>query len=247
MPWFSPQVTETFQAFSASHIGALLLFIAAVLLLYRCRHWLQPKKRNRYGRYVLLGLLILSEAALNIWYMSTGIFHVSNTLPFELCSISLYMCVLMLLLRSKKILQIVYFTGIAGALQALLTPALDYPFPHFRFIQFFTAHIAIILAVLYMVWVEHAKPAWKSIGCAMLFLNVLLVIVGGINYITGGNYMFLARKPETASLLDVLGPYPWYLLSLEAVALGMFIVLYLPFPIAGRLCRRRTSEIPWRN
>lgn len=247
MSWFSPQITGTFQAFSASHIGALLLFIAAVLLLYRCRHWLQQEKHNRYGRYVLLGLLILSEAVLNIWYIATGIFHTSNTLPFELCSISLYMCVLMLFFRSKKIFQIVYFTGIAGALQALLTPALDYPFPHFRFIQFFIAHIAIILAVLYMVWVERAKPTWKSIGYAMLFLNVLLVVVGGINYITGGNYMFLAHKPETASLLDVLGPYPWYLLSLEAVAFGMFIVLYLPFLIAGWLLRGSTSEIHWRS
>ncbi|NEZ43505.1 TIGR02206 family membrane protein [Paenibacillus alvei] len=247
MSWFSPQITDTFQAFSASHFGALLLFISAVLLFYRCRHWLQQEKRNRCVRYVLLGLLILSEAALNIWYLATGIFHASNTLPFELCSISLYMCVLMLFFRSKKIFQIVYFTGIAGALQALLTPALDYPFPHFRFIQFFLAHIAIILAVLYMVWVEHAKPTWKSIGYAMLFLNVLLVVVGGINYITGGNYMFLAHKPETASLLDVLGPYPWYLLSLEAVAFGMFIVLYLPFLIAGRLHRSSSSEIHWRS
>ncbi|MDT8975217.1 TIGR02206 family membrane protein [Paenibacillus sp. chi10] len=244
MSWFSPQAADTFKAFSSAHMGALFLFIVTVLLLYRWRHWFRQEKHNRYGRCILISLLVLSEVTLNIWYVATGIFRAADTLPFELCSISLYMCVLMLLFRSKKIFHIVYFTGIGGALQALLTPALDYPFPHFRFVQFFIAHIAIILAVLYMVWVENVRPTWKSIGYAMLFLNVLLVVVGGVNYITGGNYMFLAHKPETASLMDVLGPYPWYLLSLEGVALGMFIVLYLPFLIAGRL---RTSSSTDKN
>jgi hypothetical integral membrane protein (TIGR02206 family) len=83
-----------------------------------------------------------------------------------------------------------------------------------------------------MVWVERFRPTFKSIGITMVFLNVMLVILVGVNYITGGNYMFLARKPDTASLLDVLGPYPWYLLSLEAVALVLFLLLYAPF--AGR-------------
>jgi uncharacterized membrane protein YwaF len=78
-----------------------------------------------------------------------------------------------------------------GAVQALLTPALGYNYPHFRFFEFFTAHIAISA--------------------------------------TGGNYMFLARKPDTPSLLDYLGTYPWYLLSLDGVAVVFFLLLYLPF------------------
>jgi hypothetical integral membrane protein (TIGR02206 family) len=60
-------------------------------------------------------------------------------------------------------------------------------------------------------------------------LNILLVVVYAVNRMTGGNYMFVSRKPETASLLDVLGPYPWYLLSLEAVAVVLFLLMYLPF------------------
>ena len=77
----------------------------------------------------------------------------------------------------------------------------------------------------------------------MGFLNFLLVTVGTVNFLTGGNYMFLARKPETASLLDVLGPYPWYLLSLEAVALLLFLVLYLPFAISDRVRRKSTQAV----
>lgn len=41
--------------------------------------------------------------------------------------------------------------------------------------------------------------------------------------------MFLAYKPETASLLDMLGPHPYYTISLEFVAsIGCFM-LYMLF------------------
>ena len=41
--------------------------------------------------------------------------------------------------------------------------------------------------------------------------------------------MFLRMKPTNGSLLDFLGPYPWYIFSLEAVAFIIFICLWLAF------------------
>ncbi|GGD66844.1 YwaF family protein [Paenibacillus nasutitermitis] len=227
--FFNAKPDGVFLAFSLSHLFALLVFVLSVIVLFLLRHWFQSGRRSRWGRYGLAALLILCEASLNIWYAAEGVYRVKSTLPLELCSISLYLCILMLLTRSQRLFQIAYFTGIGGAIQALLTPVLYYGYPHFRFIEFFTAHIVIILSVLYMVWVEGFRPTMKSIAITMAFLNVLLVIVLLVNNLTGGNYMFLTGKPETASLLDFLGPYPWYLLSLEAAAVVMFLILYLPF------------------
>ena len=53
-------------------------------------------------------------------------------------------------------------------------------------------------------------------------LNVLAAVVFTVNLVTGGNYMFLRIKPTTGSLLDYLGPYPWYILSLEGVSFYRF-------------------------
>ena len=78
-----------------------------------------------------------------------------------------------------------------------------------------------------MTWVEGYRPTLQSIKRTMIFLNILIPLVSFVNYKTGGNYMFLAHKPETASLLDMLGPHPYYIISLElARLLGVLFYIF---------------------
>jgi uncharacterized membrane protein YwaF len=44
---------------------------------------------------------------------------------------------------------------------------------------------------------------------------------------------FLNSKPDVSSIMDYLGPWPWYILSLEVVALAAFFILLLPFIVSG--------------
>jgi hypothetical integral membrane protein (TIGR02206 family) len=191
---------------------------------------------------LLIVALLVPEVGLNIWYVMTDIWNVKHTLPLELCSITLILSIVMLMTRSYFLYQLLYFAGLGGAVQAILTPNLDYPFPHFRFFHFFIVHSAIVLAPLYMTWIEKMKPTLRSIGLTMLFLNGLAIVVGLTDYVLGANYIFLLHKPSTASALDILGNYPYYLLSEEGLALVIFGLLYLPFSRIWRKSRLAQSS-----
>jgi uncharacterized membrane protein YwaF len=73
----------------------------------------------------------------------------------------------------------------------------------------------------------------------MLFVTI-------INYMLGSNYMYTLRKPATSSLLDYMGPWPWYLLVAEFVALFLFLLLYLPFALADRRAGEQTTNLATR-
>ena len=53
---------------------------------------------------------------------------------------------------------------------------------------------------------------------------------------SGGNYMFLRHPPRQDSLLDLMGPWPWYIPAAAALALALFWLLDRPFD--GRRARR---------
>ncbi|MCM3258985.1 TIGR02206 family membrane protein [Paenibacillus lautus] len=244
--YFDPQYPEAFAAFSVEHWIAIGICIILGLLLYLFRTAIASKPSlQKTVRWGLLAALALPEASLHVWYVSTGIWDPATSLPLELCSLTLFLSIAILLTDKRRLYPLVYFAGIGGALQAVLTPNLGYPFPHFRFFHFFVVHIAIIMTALYMTWVRGYRPTWKSIAWTMVFLNVSALLVGLVNLVVGSNYMFLMRKPDTASLLDLLGPHPVYIVVEELIALSLFILMHVAFfviPDRMRRSRRRKHE-----
>src|SRR5690606_7291799 len=210
---------ERFEPFADAHWAALIGLMIAVcaVLLFRSR--LRDSRVNRRVRIIIALVLGASELSLHVWYALTDGWGI-DTLPFQLCSIMVWLSAAALLTRVHKLYDAVFFLGLLGALQAMLTPNLDYGFPHFRYFHFFIAHIAIISASLFLLLVERYRPTFGSVMRALLWLHVLAIPAAITNMAAGTNFMFLARKPSTPSLLDLLAPWPWYLLQLEAVALG---------------------------
>jgi len=227
-----------FNWLSPPHLSALAAIISLNALIYLVRTRLTQPART-YLRLALAILLILQEVLLQLWELGAGIWSVDNSLPLQLCSLSLILTSLMLLTRSAGLYQVVYFWGVAGATQALLTPDIYYGFPHFAFLQFFTAHGLIVTGCLWMTFVEGCRPSFSSLGKAFLVTNLYAALVAVFNSLTGSNYLYLCQKPANPSLLDYLGVWPWYILSLEGLALTMFFLSVLPFqgaelPLLGK-------------
>jgi|GEM_PF-6894297 len=46
-----------------------------------------------------------------------------------------------------------------------------------------------------------------------------------LNWIFTTNYGFLSHPPEVATPFDYLGPYPYYLISLQLIAFTLYLIL----------------------
>ena len=221
---------SAFKMFSTVHITSMITLALLILLLFLSRNkWsTQQQKVHLSERFFALTLFII-DGCYYIWLVQTGRWDWGSSLPLELCSISLIVTILLLWTGNNKFYSFVFFAGIGGAIQAVATPVLDMNFPHFRFFHFFYTHFGIILTALYFTWVKGYRPTFKGVIQTMITLNVLLPFLFAINLLVEGNYMFLQQKPRGGSLLDFLGPYPWYVLSLEFVAFSVFSSLWLLF------------------
>ncbi|MCL6478414.1 MAG: TIGR02206 family membrane protein [Peptococcaceae bacterium] len=223
---------EPFKLFSMSHNIMLGLILLICLLIVGFRVNLRNVYANKIFRYILISIMMLLEIYVHIWLIIMDQWSITTSLPLHLCDVSIILSVIMLANKSYSIYELTYFWGFGGAVQALLTPDLGpFSFPHCIFFQFFLLHGSIVAACVFMTFVEGYKPTPRSIRKTFVITNVYAVFVAAFNVITGSNYLYVCRKPANPSLLDFLGPWPWYVLSLEFVLLFMCYLYYLPFVI----------------
>ncbi|KPL58915.1 hypothetical protein AM506_14570 [Rossellomorea vietnamensis] len=219
-----------FELFSASHLAAIMVSIGCMVGLYIFRDYVKGSMKNLL-KWVLVTFLVLSEVSFQVWYGLNDLWDVTINLPFQLCSMSLYLCTIMLISNNYRMFEISFFSSMSGAFIAIVTPELFFGYPHFRFFQFFLAHLSIVLSCLYMVWIVGYRLSFGSVIRAFMALNGIAVVAYAVNKVVGANYMFLMHKPYNASPIDYLGEYPWYLLSLEGGSLLLFLLLYAPFAL----------------
>ncbi len=214
-----------------------LLILASVPLLAALLAAFQMRipSSSRLLRLALAFLLFLSTTSYYAYFALQGSRMFPDHLPLELCDASLWLVIAALLTLKPAIFDLAYYYALAGASMSLLTPDLPPSSPTFLSVQYFADHGLIIATVLYLVWSGQARPRPGSILRALLVLNVYAAFVLIFDLIFKTDYMFLRAKPLTVSLLTYLGPWPWYILAAEPVALILFFLLYLPFrqPVAA--------------
>jgi hypothetical integral membrane protein (TIGR02206 family) len=214
-----------------------LLILAAVPLLAAMLAALHRKhpSSSRPVRVALAVLLFLSSALNFAYHASHGDRMFPDHVPLDLCDASLYLLIVALLTLKPILFDLAYYYALAGATMSLLTPNLTDATPPIMSVQFFADHGLMVASVLYMVWSRQSRPRPWSVAWAMLAVNIYAAVIFTFDTIFNSDYMFLRAKPETVSLLTFLGPWPWYILATEPVALALFVLLYLPFrrPMPG--------------
>jgi len=223
---FSPE----FQNYHAEHFIWLAIGMASCFFWI----WLGKKQRTDTGQR-RIGLIqslipailwILISLYMVVFEMPLDL---SLVLPFHICYFINLLLPVMLWRRSFFLFEITYYMVMGGCIQALITPDLKHSFPHYINFRYFFIHMGLVQSILYAVLVYKFRPTWQSFGKAFLWSNIYFVIVLGINFLLGTNFMYLSKKPTTPTLLDLFGEWPWYILGGEFLCLMMFTLVMLPF------------------
>lgn len=197
--------------------------------------------------FLLFSSILFSTLFALIDKSTNGYLFAPNNLPMHLCDWVMIFVLVTFITKSPYAYEVTYFWGLGGTLQALLTPDLTLDYPSWAFILFFINHSAIIISIVYFTFVFRLRPYPSSIKRVFIWAQVYFVCAFITNLIFGTNYGFLMEKPGQGSLLDILGPWPFYLISLEIMALISFFIYYTPFYLKDKFSKRKTASVIDRN
>lgn len=208
--------------FGPVHLALLAAIAACAVAVARTR--LRPRMLQALG----LGLAC-NEIGWYVYRYSTEGFRFPEGLPLQLCDLAVWLTVIAAVTSNRTAAEFLYFAGIAGAGLALLMPDLWEPWPSYPAVYFFLAHGGIVVITSALIFGGVVALRRGSMWRAFAVLNAYVAAVGLFNAVFGTNYVYLCRKPNSASLLDWFGPWPVYLIVAELFALALFAAMWLPF------------------
>lgn len=211
------------------HRVVLLVFglgcVAFVLLAGRLRA--RPGTQTRVSRLVG-GAVLLLCGPFEIEDVVIGVRHPLTGLPLQICDLGWLVAGVALLTGSRRLCSLTYFWGLTLSIQGVLTPDLDHVFPQAQFFGFWVRHIAPVWAAVYLVGCR-IGPDWKGFRFSVMITAAWAVVVMGVNASIGSNYGYLNGKPSGASALDLLGPWPWYVVIEIALVVAVWALMTWPW------------------
>jgi hypothetical integral membrane protein (TIGR02206 family) len=238
---FSAQ--REFSAYGPSHWVVLGVFaIGAVLLV-----WIGRRQTDAQARLLgrVLGAVLLAVFVVALAYKLIRP-TIDSSVPLQLCDLAEVTAAYALWSQRHWAFALTYYWGLVLSSQALLTPDIGTPeegapdFPHHLFLTFFTLHVLVVWAAIYLTWGRGMRPRWRSYRFTIIMTLAWAAFTFVFNAIAGTNYGYLNGKPPTASLLDVLGPWPVYLLTEVTIVLIVWALMTWPW----ERTRRPAHEAP---
>lgn len=214
---------------SADHL-LMVLATAAVavgvsLLARRDRGaaWILPARRA--------GAVVLAGGYTAFWLvdLASGRITARGDLPLDLSDIVVPVAAIALWSGHRLAFELTYFWGLTASVQALVTPSLGSDFPDHRWWWFALAHGGVVVAAIVLSWGLGFTPAPRAVWRVTAISLGVAAVVGAADVLLDANYMFLRRPPSGASLLDLFGPWPLYLVGAAALAIALFWLLDQPF------------------
>lgn len=216
-----------FIRWSTPHITALVLTVLATAAIMWWGH-----RRTQQTRFLIcrvLAVLIALEYVGEFTWRNIAHTYGSweNNLPLHFCSFMSIAAFIALWWRKHWACSLVFFAVLTASIQALITPAMASGYPTAAFFTFFISHgllMVVALAIPVLIgWRARGYDDLKTLG----LMNLYVLAIIPVNFWLGTNYGYTQGAPVPGTLLDYLGPAPWYYLWVELPVLAVFRIMML--------------------
>lgn len=222
-------LTADFTAYGASHLAAVAVLVAGAATLVLVGRRLRGRDpRDLLGKVLAVSMLLVT-IPLQVLYFTPDHWNLQTTLPIQLCDLASLAAVYALLTHRWWAAGLTYYWGLTLTTQAIATPDLAADFPDPVFLLFWAMHIGTVWAAAYLTWGRGIRPDWRSYRFAVLTTAGWAAAVFCLNLAIGTNYGFLNRKPNATTILDLLGPWPWYVLAEIVIIVAAWALVTWPW------------------
>ena len=215
------------EPYGAAHLVMLAVFVVglplAVLVGRRDRRTTGPALSRAFA------LLLLVAAVSSLLLDLLTRFEIGVSLPLHLSDLAWMTAVVALWTHWRWAVALTYFWGLVLTTQAIVTPSLGEDFPDPRFVAFWALHLLVVWSAVYLVWGLGLAPRWREYRIALVVTLGWAVAAYTFNVVADTNYGYLVRKPSSGSVLDLLGPWPVYVLVEVVIVAGIWALMTWPW------------------
>ncbi len=228
-----------FSAYGLSHWLVLVVFaVGAALVVVVGRKHRSTAGARRFSRAFAVTIFALSVADLLYEMVPPSI---ERSVPLHISDLVPLVAAYALFSHRQWAYTLTYYWGLVLSSQALVSPALTGPdFPHVNFLFFWGAHVLVVWAAIYLTWGVGMRTDWRGYRTTVAVTAAWAAVTMTVNVAADTNYGFLNRKSETVSVLDLLGPWPVYLLAVAALLLAVWALMTWPWTrVPGHPARQK--------
>ncbi|MEU6645614.1 TIGR02206 family membrane protein [Saccharomonospora sp. NPDC046836] len=218
-----------FTAYGGSHWVVLAVFALGTVAAVAGGRRLRNTPAAQPVSWCFAAVLLVSFLVVRFYSAAASGWSIDRSVPLQLSDLAGPVAAYALWSQSFWACALTYYWCLSLSTQALFTPVLTVDFPQRDFFAFWGLHLFVVWAAIYLTWGLGIRPNWRAYRITVAVSATWAVTAFVVNAFTGNNFGFVNRKPETSSLLDLLGPWPWYLIPEVTLVLVAWALMTWPW------------------
>ncbi len=229
-----PLAADGFQAFTPQHYLLIGIFLTGALgLVVFGRSRRSAAVVDPFDRAFAVAIVVVTVPS-QLYQFAPWDFSVSSSLPLALCDFAWIAAAWALWTHDPVPTALTYYWGLTLTTQAIATPSLGESFPDPRYFMFWSMHFLIVWSAVYLTFGLGLGPGWREYRITLAVTLAWAVLAYAFDVVFDVNYGYLVRKPGSASLLDLLGPWPVYVLASLGILLAGWALITWPWVVWRR-------------